>query len=36
MNVPPNHYPWVPEDKRYKPVMQRDGGQLSEWSPMYK
>ena len=33
--VPPNNYPFYNEDEKYVPVMQADGGQLSEWKPMY-
>ncbi|KAI8471917.1 MAG: hypothetical protein J3K34DRAFT_415633 [Monoraphidium minutum] len=33
--VPPNNYPFYTGDARYTPVMQPDGGQLSEWAPMY-
>ncbi|GBF99372.1 hypothetical protein Rsub_12176 [Raphidocelis subcapitata] len=33
--VPPNNYPFFSGAARYKPVMQADGGQLSEWQPMY-
>eukprot|EP00877_Chromochloris_zofingiensis_P002825 jgi/Chrzof1/12543/UNPLg00494.t1 len=33
--VPPNNYPFYSEDEVYTPVLQPDGGQLSEWMPMY-
>ena len=35
MNVPPNNYPFYSDEEKYVPVMQADGGQLSEWKPMY-
>ena len=35
MNVPPNNYPFYSDEEKYIPVMQADGGQLSEWTPMY-
>jgi len=35
INVPPNNYPFYNDDEKYIPVMQADGGQLSEWMPMY-
>eukprot|EP00889_Picochlorum_renovo_P000475 jgi/Picre1/27505/NNA_000472.t1 len=35
VNVPPNNYPFYNDDEKYVPVMQADGGQLSEWKPMY-
>ncbi|KAL6775802.1 hypothetical protein ACKKBG_A18550 [Auxenochlorella protothecoides x Auxenochlorella symbiontica] len=35
MAVPPNNYPFYSEDEKYVPIMQADGGQLSEWKPMY-
>eukprot|EP01026_Neomeris_dumetosa_P042555 TRINITY_DN3550_c1_g1_i7.p3 TRINITY_DN3550_c1_g1~~TRINITY_DN3550_c1_g1_i7.p3 ORF type:complete len:211 (-),score=20.58 TRINITY_DN3550_c1_g1_i7:207-839(-) len=34
-SVPPNNYPFYSEEEKYVPVMQTDGGQLSEWEPMY-
>ncbi|KAI3435551.1 hypothetical protein D9Q98_001616 [Chlorella vulgaris] len=34
--VPPNNYPFYNEDEKYVPMMQADGGQLSEWKPMYQ
>jgi hypothetical protein len=33
--VPPNSYPFYSEREKFKPKIQSDGGQLSEWSPMY-
>ncbi|KAL6752517.1 hypothetical protein V8C86DRAFT_2753333 [Haematococcus lacustris] len=33
--VPPNPYPFYSETERYLPILQGDGGQLSEWQPMY-
>ncbi|GAB4820460.1 hypothetical protein N2152v2_007506 [Parachlorella kessleri] len=35
MPVPPNNYPFYSEEEKYVPVVQADGGQLSEWKPMY-
>ncbi|GLC42997.1 hypothetical protein PLESTM_001411000 [Pleodorina starrii] len=35
LRVPPNNYPFYTEDEKYTPVVQADGGQLSEWQPMY-
>lgn len=34
-SVPPNPYPFYSEEERFKPRVQADGGQLSEWSAMY-
>ncbi|KAK9832968.1 hypothetical protein WJX74_003142 [Apatococcus lobatus] len=34
--VPPNNYPFYSEQEKYKPILQADGGQLSEWEPMYQ
>eukprot|EP00210_Caulerpa_lentillifera_P005819 g5565.t1 len=33
--VPPNNYPFYNAEEKYSPIMQADGGQLSEWEPMY-
>eukprot|EP00798_Chlamydomonas_sp_ICE-L_P002037 gene2037-18213_t len=33
--VPPNNYPFYNKDEQYMPCIQQDGGQLSEWMPMY-
>lgn len=33
--VPPNNYPFYNDDEMYRPNMQADGGQVSEWKPMY-
>ncbi|KAG2497485.1 hypothetical protein HYH03_004638 [Edaphochlamys debaryana] len=33
--VPPNPYPFYGPSEKYVPVVQADGGQLSEWEPMY-
>eukprot|EP00775_Hariotina_reticulata_P008823 gene8823-9002_t len=33
--VPPNNYPFYRQDEVYNPVLQSDGGQLSEWQPLY-
>eukprot|EP00879_Flechtneria_rotunda_P010795 GHRR01011280.1.p1 GENE.GHRR01011280.1~~GHRR01011280.1.p1 ORF type:complete len:213 (+),score=48.92 GHRR01011280.1:992-1630(+) len=33
--VAPNNYPFYNQDEVYTPVLQSDGGQLSEWQPMY-
>ncbi|KDD76234.1 hypothetical protein H632_c305p0 [Helicosporidium sp. ATCC 50920] len=33
--VPPNNYPFYNDNEKSIPVMQADGGQLSEWKPMY-
>ncbi|GMH32680.1 hypothetical protein BSKO_00514 [Bryopsis sp. KO-2023] len=33
--VAPNNYPFYNDDEKYVPIMQADGGQLSEWQPMY-
>ncbi|KAK9823441.1 hypothetical protein WJX72_002787 [[Myrmecia] bisecta] len=35
LSVPPNNYPFYSDDEKYVPIMQADGGQLSEWKPMY-
>ncbi|KAK2079390.1 hypothetical protein QBZ16_003081 [Prototheca wickerhamii] len=35
VSVPPNNYPFYSEDEKYVPIVQADGGQLSEWKPMY-
>ncbi|KAK9868405.1 hypothetical protein WJX84_002515 [Apatococcus fuscideae] len=34
--VPPNNYPFYSDEEKYKPILQPDGGQLSEWEPMYQ
>jgi hypothetical protein len=31
-SVPPNNYPWLSEDEKYKPQINEDGGQLSGWN----
>merc|ERR1711981_1290205 len=36
MTIPPNNYPFYKEEEKYKPVVQPDGGQLSEWKPLYQ
>ncbi|KAA6421379.1 MAG: hypothetical protein FRX49_08656 [Trebouxia sp. A1-2] len=36
LHVAPNNYPFYSEDEKYKPIMQSDGGQLSDWKPMYQ
>ncbi|KXZ47771.1 hypothetical protein GPECTOR_33g653 [Gonium pectorale] len=35
LRVAPNNYPFYSEDEKYAAVVQPDGGQLSEWQPMY-
>ncbi|GIL62388.1 hypothetical protein Vafri_16609 [Volvox africanus] len=35
LRVAPNNYPFYCEEEKYAPVVQADGGQLSEWQPMY-
>ncbi|MEW5307332.1 MAG: hypothetical protein WDW36_009737 [Sanguina aurantia] len=35
MRVAPNNYPFYSDTARYTPLVQSDGGQLSEWKPMY-
>lgn len=35
LSVPPNNYPFYSESEKYTPIVQADGGQLSEWQPMY-
>eukprot|EP00983_Pelagomonas_calceolata_P099789 1158499-Pelagomonas_calceolata.AAC.2 len=34
-SVGPNNFPFYSECERYQPVIQGDGGQLSEWQEMY-
>ena len=36
MAIPPNNYPFYNDDERYQPVVQPDGGQLSDWKPLYQ
>lgn len=36
MTIPPNNYPFYTEEEKYKPVIQPDGGQLSDWKPLYQ
>merc|ERR1712144_30339 len=36
MTIPPNNYPFYSEEEKYKPVIQPDGGQLSDWKPLYQ
>jgi len=36
MAIPPNNYPFYNEEEKYVPVVQPDGGQLSEWKPLYQ
>ena len=31
----PNNYPFFTEDEKYVPIIQADGGVLSDWNPMY-
>ena len=36
MPIPPNNYPFYKEEEKYVPVVQPDGGQLSDWKPLYQ
>merc|ERR1712072_1681080 len=36
MPIPPNNYPFYKGEEKYVPVVQPDGGQLSEWKPLYQ
>ncbi|KAL0023269.1 hypothetical protein WJX77_001673 [Trebouxia sp. C0004] len=36
LHVAPNNYPFYSEDEKYTPIMQSDGGQLSDWKAMYQ
>merc|ERR1711933_568131 len=36
MPIPPNNYPFSTEEEKYVPVVQPDGGQLSDWKPLYQ
>jgi len=33
--IPPNNYDFYSDEEKYKPVVQADGGILSNWEPMY-
>ena len=34
-DIPPNNYPFYAEDEKYKPLVQSDGGVLSDWKELY-
>merc|ERR1712072_1240138 len=36
MAIPPNNYPFYNKEEKYVPVVQPDGGQLSDWKPLYQ
>merc|ERR1712037_110396 len=36
MPIPPNNYPFYKDEEKYEPVVQPDGGQLSDWKPLYQ
>lgn len=36
MPIPPNNYPFYNDDEKYVPVIQPDGGQLSDWKALYQ
>ncbi|KAL3154606.1 hypothetical protein ABBQ32_014056 [Trebouxia sp. C0010 RCD-2024] len=36
LHVAPNNYPFYSDEEKYVPIMQSDGGQLSDWKAMYQ
>ena len=34
-DIPPNNYPFYGEEEKYKPLVQSDGGVLSDWKELY-
>ena len=34
-DIPPNNYPFFSEEEKYKPLIQNDGGILSDWKELY-
>ena len=34
-DIAPNNYPFFSEEEKYKPLIQNDGGILSDWKELY-